>query len=72
MLDNATMHTSRVIRRFLKRHEWVLFFEHLTPCSPAYNPIERFWQWRKANVYGASTFETLEGVIGTMQKLNLV
>ena len=49
ILDNAKMHKSRAVKRFLKQHPWVAL-EHLEPYSPEYNPIERFWQWLKAKV----------------------
>jgi transposase len=49
ILDNAKMHKSRAVKRFLKQHTWAAL-EHLEPYSPAYNPIERFWQWLKAKV----------------------
>jgi transposase len=68
ILDNAKIHKSRAIRRFLQQHDWIQF-EHLTPYSPEYNPIERFWQWLKAKVYGASAFETIEEVIAKIRKL---
>jgi transposase len=68
ILDNATIHTSRVIKQFLNKHDWVVF-EHLLPYSPQYNPIERFWQWLKAKVYGASAFATSEDVIGKLRRL---
>ena len=30
--------------------------------------MERFWQWLKAKVYGASAFETIEEVMGKIRK----
>ena len=68
ILDNAKIHKSHAIKRFLKRHRWIRL-EHLTPYSPEYNPIERFWQWLKAKVYGASAFETIEDIIAKIRKL---
>lgn len=68
ILDNAKMHTSQAIKRFLKRHQWIRL-EHLTPYSPEYNPIERFWQWLKAKVYGANAFMTIEEVFSKIRKL---
>jgi transposase len=41
ILDNAKLHKSRAVKRFLKQHTWVAL-EHLEPYSPEYNPIERF------------------------------
>jgi hypothetical protein len=37
----------------VKRHDGV-DFEPLAPYSPEHHPIERFWQWLKAKVYGTS------------------
>jgi DDE superfamily endonuclease len=34
MLENATMHKSRAVKRFLTQHDWVVL-EHLAPYSPA-------------------------------------
>ena len=62
MLDNATRHKSRAVRRFLTQHDWVVL-EHLAPYSPAYNPMERCWQWLKATGYGATAFDTSDDVI---------
>jgi transposase len=49
MLDHATMHKSRAVRRFLPPHAWVVL-EPLAPYSPESKPLERFWQWLKAKV----------------------
>ena len=68
ILDNATIHKSRAIQRFLTQHDWVVL-EHLAPYSPEYNPIERFWQWLKAKVYGATAFDTLEDVLRKSRQL---
>lgn len=67
-LDNATMHKSRAVKRFLTQHDWVVL-EHLAPYSPEYNPIERFWQWLKAKVYGATAFATIDDVITRVRQL---
>jgi transposase len=68
ILDNAKIHKSRAVKRFLKQHEWVEL-EHLEPYSPEYNPIERFWQWLKAKVYGATAFEAIEEVLHRIRQL---
>ena len=67
IVDNARIHTSRLVKAFLERHDWVAL-EHLTPYSPEYNAIERFWQWLKAKVYGASCFATIEALIAKMRR----
>jgi hypothetical protein len=33
ILDNAKIHTSRAVKRFVKQHDWVAL-EHLEPSSP--------------------------------------
>ena len=68
ILDNAKIHKSRAVKRFLKQHTWVAL-EHLEPYSPEYNPIERFWQWLKAKVYGATAFDTIEDVLRKIRQL---
>ena len=68
ILDNATMHKSRAAKRFLTQHDWVVL-EHLAPYAPEYNPIERFWQWLKAKVYGATAFATIDDVITRVRQL---
>ena len=62
ILDHAKMHKSRAVKRFLQQHTWV-GLEPLEPYSPAYHPIERFWQWLKAKVSGATAFDTIEDVL---------
>ena len=68
ILDNATIHKSRAVKRFLTQHDWVVL-EHLAPYSPEYNPIERFWQWLKAKAYGATAFDTIDDVINKVRRL---
>jgi transposase len=68
ILDNATIHKSRAVKAFVKHHDWMAL-EHLAPYSPEYNPIERFWKWLKATVYGATAFDTIDDVIGTVRKI---
>jgi transposase len=68
ILDNATIHKSRAVKRFLRQHDWVTL-EHLAPYSPEYNPIERFWRWLKAQVYGATAFDTIDEVISKVRQL---
>jgi transposase len=67
ILDNATMHKSRAVQRFLTPHDWVVL-EHLAPYSPEYHPIERFWQWLKAKVYGATAFDTIDAIINRVRQ----
>jgi transposase len=68
ILDNATIHKSRAVKRFLMQHDWVTL-AHLAPYSPEYNPIERFWRWLKAKVYAATAFHTIDAVISRIRQL---
>ena len=68
VLDNATIHKSRAVKRFLTQHDWVVL-EPLAPYSPEYHPIERFWQWLKAKVYAATAFHTIDDVICKVRQL---
>src|SRR5215470_13018728 len=68
LLDNAQMHQSRAVKHFLKQHAWVER-QHLEPYAPEYNPIERFGQWLKAKVDGATAFKTIEDVLRKIRQL---
>jgi transposase len=68
ILDNATIHKSRAVKQFVNQHDWIEL-EHLAPYSPEYNPIERFWKWLKAKVYGATAFRTIAEVIGKIRQI---
>lgn len=68
ILDNAQIHRSRLVKRFVQQHDWIEL-EHLAPYSPEYNPIERFWKWLKAKVYGASSFDTIEDVVRKIRQM---
>lgn len=61
------MHKSRAVKRFLTQHDWVEL-EHVALYAPEYNPIERFWQWRKAKGYGATAFDTIDDVISKVRQ----
>jgi transposase len=67
-LDNAKIHKSRAVKHLLTQHAGVEL-QPLEPYSPEYNPIERFWQWLKAKVYGATAFDTIEDVLRKIRQL---
>jgi transposase len=68
ILDKATMHKSRAVKRFLTQPDGVVL-AHLAPYSPEYHPIERFWQWLKAQGYGATAFDTIDDIINRVRQL---
>lgn len=49
ILDNGSIHKSKKVQAFIKKHSWVELF-YLPPYSLEYNPIERFWHWLKQQV----------------------
>jgi transposase len=68
ILDHAQMHNSRAVKRLVQQPDWVAL-EHVEPYSPADNPIERFWKWLKATVYGATAFETMAEVLHKVRQI---
>ncbi len=67
ILDNSSIHKSKRVKKFLERNSWVKL-QFLTPYSPEYNPIERFWLWLKGKVYGSKSFRTIQEVISKVRK----
>lgn len=68
ILDNGSIHRSKKVRKFLKKHSWLqLYF--LPPYSPEYNPIERFWNWLKKKIYGCKSFTNTKMLIQSIRKL---
>jgi putative transposase len=68
IFDHATMHKSRAVQRFLTQPAGVAR-EHLEPYSPAHNPLERCWQWLKAQGSGATACDPLEDVLRKIRQL---
>jgi transposase len=67
ILDNSSIHKSKRVKKFLESNAWVKL-QPLTPYSPKYNPIERFWRWLKRKVYGSKSLRTIEQVIARVRK----
>jgi transposase len=68
ILDNCSIHKSKKMKAFVAKVAW-LELQHLTPYSPQYNPIERFWRWLKSKVYGGKSDKTMDVVIAKIRKL---
>jgi transposase len=51
ILDNASIHKSKVVMAFLKRWEQIHLI-NLPPYSPEYNPVELMWKWIKPKIHG--------------------
>ena len=67
ILDNSSIHKSKRVKLFLERNPWIKL-KTLTPYSPEYNPIERFWLWLKRKVYGAKSFQNIQDVIDKVRR----
>ena len=50
ILDNYSIHTSKITRAALERHGGRVVLHFLPPFCPDENPIERLWQELHANV----------------------
>ena len=68
ILDNCSIHKSKKVKFFLKRNP-LIKIHLLTPYSPEYNPIERFWLWLKKKVYGNNSYQSIKEVISKMRKV---
>ncbi len=68
ILDNGSIHKSKKVKAFIKKHSWVELF-YLPPYSPEYNPIERFWHWLKQKVYGCKSFTKMDELMQQIRKL---
>ena len=68
ILDNASIHKSKKVKRFLKRHTNIHLL-YLPTYSPEYNPVELFWKWLKPKVYGFSAFGGISELISRFRKL---
>lgn len=68
VLDNGSIHKSKKVHQFVKKHSWVELF-YLPPYAPEYNPIERFWYWLKRKVYGAKGYRLIADLIRSIRKL---
>jgi len=49
MHDNSSIHTSKLVRQWLKDNDWVVA-KH-PACSPDLNPIEHIWAYMKRQLH---------------------
>ena len=66
--DNSSIHKSKKVEDFLARNP-LIKIKLLTPYSPEYNPIERFWLWLKKKVYGSNSYRSIKEVISEIRKI---
>ena len=67
ILDNATIHKSKKVKRYLQRYKQIHLF-YLPTYSPEYNPVELFWKWLKPKIYGFSATGGIEKLIERFRK----
>jgi transposase len=69
IVDNASIHKSKKVKAFLKKHEDVKIY-YLPPYSPEYNPVEIVWRLIKTAVLGARQIKDgMKEVISRIRKL---
>jgi transposase len=66
--DNSSIHKCKKVEDFLKRNP-LIKSKLLTPYSPEYNPIERFWRWLKEKVYGSNSYKSVKEVTAKLRKI---
>lgn len=64
ILDNYSIHASKITRAALERHGGRVVLHFLPPFCPDENPIERLWQELHANVTRNHHCETIEELMG--------
>jgi transposase len=67
-LDNAPIHHSRIIKRFVELLKGRLELIFLPPYSPELNPIERFWKYMRKMVTHNTFYKTFEEFDAALRK----
>ena len=62
IIDNASWHHSKIIRKFLSKNKHRLIIEYLPAYSPEYNPAEQCWKAVKADLLTLKLFLSVEGM----------
>jgi transposase len=67
ILDNASIHKSKKVKKYLERHPSIHLF-YLPTYSPEYNPVELFWKWIKPKVYGFAPLGGIQELVRRFRK----
>lgn len=62
VLDNASWHHAKIIRKFLRQNKNRIKIEHLPAYGPEYNPIEQCWKAVKRDLLTCRLFLSTEGM----------
>jgi transposase len=62
IIDNASWHHAKIIRKFVKENKHRLKIEYFPAYSPEYNPSEQCWKSVKKNLITTRLFLSLEGL----------
>ena len=62
VIDNASWHHAKIIRKFVKENKHRLKLEFFPPYSPEYNPSEQCWKAVKRDLLTSRLFLSVEGM----------
>ena len=62
IIDNASWHHAKIIRKFLRKNKQRLKIEYFPAYSPEYNPSEQCWKAVKKNLITTRLFLSVEGL----------
>ena len=62
IIDNASWHHAKIIRKFVKENKHRVRLEFFPPYSPEYNPSEQCWKSVKGDLLTSRLFLSVEGM----------
>lgn len=62
IIDNASWHHAKIIRKFVKENKHRLKLEYFPPYSPEYNPAEPCWKSVKKDLLTSRLFLSVAGM----------
>lgn len=69
ILDNASIHKSKIVNKFLEQNHNVKILP-LPTYSPEYNPTEQVWKWLKPLVHAAKTINGgIDEILSRLRKV---
>jgi transposase len=62
ILDNARIHRSHEVRKYIKKYEKRLFLIYQPTYSPQLNPQENMWNWMKRFLASSKAFANIQAL----------
>lgn len=62
IIDNASWHHAKIVRKFLKENKHRLKIGYFPPYSPEHNPAEQCWRSVKKNLVTSRLFLSVDGM----------